>query len=103
MISISLQDSNGNDLQLNDVLLLHYTNPDVKYLGVLQFNQEEACFIISDTDGDYEPWPHNNYTTIEKVCDGGFAFSLDHYFGRNESTTAEMMKMVEGVKQALEV
>lgn len=103
MISISLKDSNGNSMQLNDVVLIHYANPSIKYLGVLQFFEEEACFIISDNDGDYEYWHSGIWSSIEKVCDGGFAFSLDHYFGRNETTTTNMMKAVEEVKSALEV
>lgn len=100
MILISLKDSNGNKLKLDDVVLIHFPNEDVKYLGVLKFLKEDACFIISDNDAHYECWQPNIWSSIEKVCDGDFNTSLDHFFGLNETTTAKMMKSVEQVKEA---
>jgi|688.fasta_scaffold1625904_1 hypothetical protein len=46
MIQITLYDSFHNEIDLDDIILVHYPNEDVKFLGVLKFNEHDKTFFL---------------------------------------------------------
>jgi len=51
MIQVSIKDSEGNECQLGDVIIQHFPNERSKYIGILTWYDDDACFRLSDGDG----------------------------------------------------
>lgn len=67
MIKIKLEDDFGNDLQLNDVVVVHYPNECIKFFGVLVFEKNESQFLVSDMTEGYETIRPASYKKIERL------------------------------------
>ena len=67
MIQIQLFDSSRNELHLNDVVLVHYTNPKIKYLGIVHFDERDKGFVISDGHTGYEVFNKSMSQKIERI------------------------------------
>lgn len=54
MIDIKLYDHDMNELQLDDVVLIHYKNEKMKYLAKVFFDHDSLHFVYSAGDKGYE-------------------------------------------------
>lgn len=53
MIQLQLFDSFKNELQLDDIILAHYPNPNVKLLGILKFLEDSVNIVLQyETEED---------------------------------------------------
>lgn len=67
MIQIQLLDSNKNELTLDDIVLVHYPNPNVKLLAILKFNITHKQFIHEYKTDDYWTWTGLKNDKIERI------------------------------------
>jgi hypothetical protein len=67
-MTINLQDNFNNSLDLNDIILVHYPNQYIKYLGLLDFDAKNACFILSDNHANYQAFKPACATHIERIA-----------------------------------
>jgi hypothetical protein len=47
---------------------VHYPNPHIKYLGLVDFNYHDASVVLSDGFVDYEALRPACSTSIERIC-----------------------------------
>jgi hypothetical protein len=97
MIQVDLKDSFGYFIDIDDIVMLEYKNEKVKFIGALQFRQDEARFVLDNLDGDYEYWPNNDWTIIKLLCDHTYTIRLEQFFGRHENFTKERMQQIENI------
>ena len=83
-IKLSILDSEGTELQMRDVVLVEYTNPKEKYIGVIDFDKEIMQLVVSDNDGGWHAFPKHSWETIRVLGDEGMIPTLEKYFGRSE-------------------
>jgi hypothetical protein len=68
MIQLTITDSFGNQLDIGDVMVVHFTNPRIKYFGVLKFDEQENVFVIHDYEG-WHPFNKNlKHATYERLA-----------------------------------
>lgn len=84
MITIELHDSFGNELNIDDVVVLHYPNPEVKYIGLLKFDKKDNRFILSDGSDGWNGFL-NTAKSCEKVGTLKDCPSIIHELGRFEN------------------
>jgi hypothetical protein len=54
MIQIQLFDYFNTELALDDIILVHFPNPDIKLLAVLKFLEDSKDFVLQyETEEDY--------------------------------------------------
>lgn len=69
MVYVKLLDDNGNELHFDDVVLVNYPNPNIKYLGILQFLAgKHNQFVLSDGCEHWQSLRAPTATSIEKIC-----------------------------------
>lgn len=69
MIFVKLYDDHENELYFDDVVLVNYPNPNVKYLGILQFlGGKQNQFVLGDGCEDWQALRVPTATKIEKIC-----------------------------------
>lgn len=94
MIQLTITDSNGTELQIGDVMAVYFTNPLIKFFGVLEFDKEENRFYIEGYDLETHPFNKElKYCRYERLAghdaltsDKGTNKELLKQFGRVEVT-----------------
>lgn len=92
-INITILDDFKNELQIGDVVAVEYRSPLHKYIGVLQFSEEDKQLIISDLDGGWHAFPKADWMTIRLLGRDVDTAQLEKYFGRIEFTSRKKMNV----------
>jgi hypothetical protein len=91
-ITLTLIDDFGNELQLHDVVMIEYTNPKEKYIGVLSFDEELKQLLVFDNDRGWKSYPKHTWESIRRLGDEQLIPQLEQYFGLNQFTTRPLAK-----------
>lgn len=83
---IKLYDMNHLECEEDDVIILHFTSENVKYVGLLKFRKESLQFVLSDGDEDWYSLG-NASAKFEKVGKFSQRRELEKIFGHNELFT----------------
>jgi hypothetical protein len=85
MIQITLYDSFHNELDLDDIILVHYPNEDVKTLGVLKFNQNDKTFYLQFDQYDWQSIFLIKHEKYQRICKASENPHLLKYTGRYDT------------------
>lgn len=82
MITIELWDSFEQELELGDVIIIHFPNPQMKIIGELVFDSTDCEFKLSFGKNGCECFKHTHATFYEKICHIYRNEKLKDAFGR---------------------
>lgn len=81
---IKLYDSNKEEINPGDIILVKYENEKVVFLGELAWRDPEYDLILTDNKDDYISFPPSTAKCFERICSKGNRPELDDFLGRLE-------------------
>ena len=81
---IKIYDSNKEEINPGDIILVKYQSEKVVFLGELVWRDPEYDFILTDNKGDYILFPPGTAKCFERICRKGNRPELDGFLGRIE-------------------
>ncbi|HLO39096.1 MAG TPA: hypothetical protein VK173_11410, partial [Lacibacter sp.] len=91
-IKLTVLDNEGTEIHLKDIVVIEFANPNIKYIGVVEFNEEQKQLLISDNDGGWHAFPKHEWETFRAIADEKLIPVLEKYFGRSEFTSKAATK-----------
>ena len=65
---IQIFDIHNNEVNLKDIVLINYPNPNCFFIGMVQFNEASLQFEVCDCLGHKIPLRHSTSISFEKLC-----------------------------------
>ena len=84
MMTITIYDSNKEEINEDDVIIVRYPNEKTIYLGLLKFLYPQCDLVLSDGDADWIAFPPVLAVSIVKVCHISEWPELDKWLGKSE-------------------
>ncbi len=76
-------------MDLDDIVLVHYPNPDVKFLGVLKFDEEEKAFYLQYQNDGWQSMcfaHHGKYQRIGKSSEKAHLLNMLGRYDKKRKT-----------------
>lgn len=93
MIELQVKDSNGNELNLGDVILYRFPNPNVISIGTLRYDEHYGEFNCTNEDGNEWRFP-NRFGSCERLCHINECRELEKYLGNNIDADEKMIDKI---------